>query len=213
MKTPGAKKWDGKEKTADEFNEIARNIFAPVYPVIARQAIECCGFDRGFCIDAGCGPGHLALALASISGFTIDALDMSQDMLACAKKNIQNAGMSERIHPVHGDVHALSYDDCSVDLVISRGSVFFWEAPDRAFAEIYRVLKPGGRTFIGGGFGTPELKAAITAKMNDPSFGEKVRGNLGHEKQRELRICMKDARIRDYEIRRDASGFWIVMRK
>mgnify|MGYP000989722856 CR=1 FL=1 len=213
MKTQKSKKWDGKEQTAAEFNEIAKNIFAPIYPVIARQAIECCGFDRGFCIDVGCGPGHLALALASISGFTIDALDMSDDMLACARKNIRDAEMSDRIHTVHGDVHALPYDDCTVDLVISRGSVFFWDAPDRAFAEIYRVLRTGGRTFIGGGFGTPELKAAIMAKMNDPSFGEKVRGNLGPVREKELRLCMDEAGIRDYEIRRDGSGFWIVMRK
>jgi SAM-dependent methyltransferase len=204
---------DGTGNTATEFNEIAKTIFAPVYPIIARQVIECCGFDRGFCIDAGCGTGHLALALASISGFTIDALDQSREMLGFAEENIRDAGMTERIRTVHGDVHALPYADRSVDLVVSRGSVFFWETPDRAFAEIYRVLKPGGRTFIGGGFGTPELKAAITASMDDPSFAEKVRGNLGPGRDAELRANLEHAEIRDYEIVRDTSGFWIVMKR
>ena len=113
-----------------------------------------------------------ALALASVSGFTIDALDLSHNMLACAEKNIRRAGLGERIRTIHGDVHALPYSDGSVDVVVSRGSVFFWNAPDRAFAEIYRVLKPGGRTFIGGGFGSPALKAAIIARMQEknPSF-------------------------------------------
>lgn len=206
---------DGTEKTAVEFNEIARRIFAPAYPVIARQAIECCGFDHGFCIDAGCGPGHLALAIAGISSFTIDALDASKDMLTCAEKNIRDAAMSGRIRTVHGDVHALPYQDSSVDLVVSRGSIFFWDAPDRAFAEIYRVIRPGGRTFIGGGFGSPEIRASITAKMRarDPAWEEKVRGNMGPEKEAELRASLEDAEIRDYEIVRDRAGFWIVMRK
>lgn len=207
------RKWGNT--TATEFNEIAQNIFSPIYPVIARQAVECCGFHRGFCIDAGCGPGHLAIALAAVSGFRIDALDFSHDMLACAEKNISKAGMSGRVRTVHGDVHALPYDDCSVDLVVSRGSVFFWDAPAKAFSEIYRVLRSGGRTFIGGGFGTPELKAAITAKMreNNPSWEEKVRGNMGPGKDAELRKCLKDAQIPDVEIIRDESGFWIMMRK
>ncbi len=211
----GSTKRKGANKTAMEFNEIARTIFSPIYPVIARQAVECCGFDHGFCIDAGCGPGHLAVALASVSGFRIDALDTSHDMLVCAEKNIRNAGMSGRIRTVHGDVHALPYDNCSVDLVVSRGSVFFWDTPARAFAEIYRVLRPGGRSFVGGGFGTSALKAAITAKMRkiDPSWEEKVRGNMGPEKDAEIRKCLVDAQITDVEIIRDESGFWIVMRK
>jgi ubiquinone/menaquinone biosynthesis C-methylase UbiE len=136
-------------------------------------------------------------------------------MLACAEKNIRDAGMSGRIRIVHGDVHVLPYDDCSVDLVVSRGSVFFWDTPARAFAEIHRVLRPGGRSFVGGGFGTPALKASITAKMRetDPSWEEKVRGNMGREKDAELRKCLKDTQIPDVEIIRDESGFWIVMRK
>ncbi len=214
MNNPG-KKRDGTEKPATEFNEIARTIFAPAYPVIARQAIERCGFDRGFCIDVGSGPGHLALALAGISRFSIDAMDTSQDMLSCAEKNIRAAGMSGRIRTVHGDVHALPYEDSSIDLIVSRGSVFFWDAPGRAFAEIYRVIRPGGRTFIGGGFGSPEIKAAITAKMreHDPAWEDKVRENLGPEKDAELRHALQDAQVPDYEIVRDGSGFWIVMRK
>ncbi len=209
------KKGHRAERSAAEFNEIARTIFLPVYPVIARQAVACCGFDRGFCIDAGCGPGHLALALAAVSGFRIDALDTSTEMLACARKNIQNAGMSGRIRTVQGDVHALPYADCSADLVMSRGSIFFWESPAKAFREIYRVLKPGGRSFVGGGFGSPELKAAIIATMreSDPSWEEMMMQNMGRTKDAEIRQALNEACITDAEIRRDDSGFWVVMRK
>jgi len=209
------KKGDRKNMSATEFNEIARTVFSPIYPVIARQAIECCGIDQGFCIDAGCGPGHLALALASVSGFRIDALDTSPEMLACAEKNITQAGMGGRIRTVCGNVHALPYEECSVDMVVSRGSVFFWDSPAQAFAEIYRVLRPGGRTFIGGGFGTPELRAAIVAQMREsnPTWEEMMKRNMGPQKDAEIKRCLEKALIPDVQIIRDESGFWIVMRK
>ncbi len=213
MKKDGKEEFDGKG--AARMDEIAQGPFAPIYPVIARQAISYCGIDRGFCIDAGCGPGNLAIALAEISGYTVDALDASEDMFAHAEKNIREAGLEDRIRVVHGDVHELPYKDCSVDLVVSRGSVFFWDDPARAFAEIYRVLRPGGRTFVGGGFGTPELKAAVTMQMReiDPSWEEKARGRMSPEKTDEIMRCLVKARITDVEIIRDEAGFWIVMRK
>ena len=200
---------------AREFDEIARTVFAPIYPVIARQAIEHCGITSGLCIDAGCGPGHLAIAASAISGFHVDALDSSSEMLACAEKNIRVSGMSERVKTVHGDVHALPYPDSSVDLVVSRGSVFFWEAPARAFAEIYRVLRPGGRTFIGGGFGTPALKAEIFEQMrkNNPSWEKNAGGRLSPERITGLCRDLEAAGIPDAAIIRDDTGFWIVIHR
>ena len=48
-----------------------------------------------------------------------------------------------------GDLHALPLEDASVDVVISNGVLNL--APDKrvAFAEILRVLKPGGRLQLG----------------------------------------------------------------
>ncbi len=200
---------------ADRMDEVARGPFAPVYPAIARQVIEHCGGGSGMCVDAGCGPGNLAIALAEMSGYTVDALDASEDMLAHAEKNIREAGLKGRIRVVHGDVHALPYGSCTVDLIVSRGSVFFWDDPARVFAEVYRVLKPGGRTFIGGGFGTPELKAVVSARMRkiDPSWEEKAKRRMSKENIAGIIRSLEDAGISDVEIIRDEAGFWIVMRK
>jgi len=41
----------------------------------------------------------------------------------------------------------------SVDLVFSRGSIFFWDDPAQGLQEVYRVLRPGGEAMIGGGRG------------------------------------------------------------
>lgn len=200
---------------AGKMDAIAKGPFAPIYPVIARQAVEICGIMEGRCIDIGCGPGHLAMALSTVSGLEIDALDPSPDMLEIAQRNIREAGLADRVHQVSGDVHDLPYDDDSIDLIVSRGSLFFWDDRVRAFSEIWRVLRPGGKTFIGGGFGTAALKAAITAKMReiDPEWEEKAAGRLAQANLDAICHDLESAGITACDIRRDDAGFWIVMRK
>ncbi len=200
---------------AGRMDAIAKGPFAPIYPVIARQAIEICGITAGRCIDIGSGPGHLAMALSAVSDLEIDALDPSADMLRIAEQNIREAGLAGRVHPISGDVHDLPYDDDSVDLIVSRGSLFFWDDRARAFSEIWRVLRPGGRTFVGGGFGTAALKAEITAKMHeiDPEWEKKAAERLAPANRDAIRRDLERAGIPACEIRQDEAGFWIVMWK
>jgi ubiquinone/menaquinone biosynthesis C-methylase UbiE len=54
---------------------------------------------------------------------------------------------------VVGKAENLPLPDRSVDLVVSRGSIFFWDDPAKGIAEVYRVLRPGGEAMIGGGRG------------------------------------------------------------
>ena len=42
--------------------------------------------------------------------------------------------------------------DC-IDLVVSRGSIFFWKDKVQGLREVYRILRPGGAAMIGGGLG------------------------------------------------------------
>jgi SAM-dependent methyltransferase len=49
---------------------------------------------------------------------------------------------------LRADVSALPFEDGSFDRAYSVNSVFFWPDPDAAFAEIYRVLRPGGLAVI-----------------------------------------------------------------
>jgi ubiquinone/menaquinone biosynthesis C-methylase UbiE len=174
---------------ARQYDEFARTRFARVYPVIADQILERTGITRGTCLDVGSGPGLLAIAVALLSDLHVTALDNSPEMLALARRNIRDRCMEEMVVPAIGDVHAIPAADASFDLVISRGSFHSWNRLPAAFREIYRVLKPWGMAYIGGGYGSPKVA---------PS---------------EMRKLIEAAGISDYRIIHDDSGFWILIKK
>ncbi|MFA7562864.1 MAG: class I SAM-dependent methyltransferase [Methanoculleus sp.] len=208
--TPGGFDRDGSKS----MNRIARTVFAPVYPVIAEQIVERCGISCGRCLDLGSGPGSLGIALARASDLTVTLLDSSPDMLDIAEENIREAGLSGRIALLPGDVHAIPLPAGSVDLAVSRGSIFFWEDLPQAFSEIHRVLAPGGKTYIGGGFGTAELRDAVLVAMTkeNPDWKDFRDKNLGPENQKRVVGILADLGL-PHRVISDDSGFWVMMEK
>lgn len=203
------------EINALEFDRMAREVFAPVYPVLAEQIINRTGISQGYCLDIGCGGGYLGLALARISEFETILFDESQDMLNLAQGYISQSGLESRAKTLLGDVHAMSLADESINLVVSRGSMFFWENRVQAFREIYRVLAIGGAAMIGGGFGNAELLREIEIKMlkKDPEWKEKRQQRIGQSKVEEYRQELEQAGISSFEITRDEAGLWIIISK
>ncbi|MDK2863085.1 MAG: hypothetical protein PWQ46_795, partial [Methanomicrobiaceae archaeon] len=136
------------KKSAEGFARIAREVFAPIYPVIAEQVLAWSGIRDGLCLDLGSGPGLLSVALAEKSDLTVIALDADPAMARIAQETA--AGRTDRVAPVNGDVHSMPVRDDTASLIVSRGSLFFWEDRVQAFREIERVLRPGGVAFVGG---------------------------------------------------------------
>jgi len=196
-----------------EFDRIARHIFAPIYPVIAGQITERTGVASGICLDLGSGGGYLGLALAASTDLSLVLLDSSAEMVRIAHENIAAAEMKKRMSAVHGNVHRLPLHTASVDLVVSRGSVFFWEDKAAAFSEIKRVLRPGGRVYIGGGMGTPALMEEITARMKAVNSELRHGPGDGRSSEEEYRRILRDTGFKAYEVRRDETGFWIEAMK
>lgn len=133
-------------------------------------------------------------------------------MLALAERTIKENGLQ-------GEVTSIPLPDDSVDLAVSRGSIFFWDDVPQAFREIYRALAPGGFAYIGGGFGSKALKESIKQQMvarnnGGNQFGEKMRHNLGLEMRTQFQEALESAGIPDYSIiHGEDIGLWIVMRK
>lgn len=196
------------------FPYIAENIFAPIYPVIASNIVKESGIHEGTCIDLGCGIASLGIALAEITDMHVMGVDLSKEMCKLSKNKAQRHGTSTKLTPIVADVHRLPFKDNYADLVISRGSVFFWNDLAVAFNEIGRVLAPGGQAWIGGGFGTKELKEQITEKMMaiDPQWQTSSKERLSPEMVQAIQTAAEQTGL-DCRKVQDDSGFWIVISK
>lgn len=100
-------------------------------------------------LDLGSGAGIdilLAGRKAGPSGRAI-GIDMTDEMLERARKNIRASGLSN-VEVRKGIIEDLPVEDESVDWVISNCVINLSPEKPKVFAEIARVLKPGGRMLV-----------------------------------------------------------------
>ena len=97
-------------------------------------------------VDAGSGVGADSLIAARMVGPAghVIGVDMTPDMLAKARRNAAEAGLAH-IEFREGYLEALPVPHDWADVVISNGVLNLVPGKEQALAEMYRVLKPGGR--------------------------------------------------------------------
>ena len=97
-------------------------------------------------LDLGSGGGIDVLLSAKRVGPTGKAygLDMTDDMLALARENQKQAGVTN-VDFVKGEIENIPLADNSVDVIISNCVINLSADKDRVLREAFRVLKPGGR--------------------------------------------------------------------
>ena len=100
-------------------------------------------------LDLGSGGGIDVLLSAKRVGPTGKAygLDMTEEMLALARRNATEAGASN-VEWLKGQIEAIPLPAETVDVVISNCVVNLSTDKPAVFAETFRVLRPGGRIGI-----------------------------------------------------------------
>jgi arsenite methyltransferase len=97
-------------------------------------------------LDLGSGAGNDAFVARALVGPTgrVIGVDMVPEMIAKAQANAARLGAANVDFRL-GEIERLPVDDASVDVVISNCVLNLVPDKARAFAEIRRVLRPGGR--------------------------------------------------------------------
>ena len=92
-------------------------------------------------LDLGCGSGFMSLILLE-QGCEVTGVDFSAEMLAHARDNVASFGYDATF--LQMAAQSLELPDASFDLVVSRNVTWVLEDVDDVYAEVFRVLAPGG---------------------------------------------------------------------
>ena len=199
------------------------------YTCVARDVVETCRPREGVWVDLGCGDGPLSFALAELSGSVLILVDPNRDALARALAKAAELGLSRRTVAVYGQAESLPLADGSVDLVVSRGSIFFWEDRPAGVREVYRVLRPGGKAMLGGGLGSGYPSWARREFIRRRREGVRKQGAAAVRAFQEVRSrhafrrWAEEAGLEDFEVVGEAAlpeddpntglGLWLIFEK
>jgi SAM-dependent methyltransferase len=109
-------------------------------------------------LDLGCGNGQLTARLAA-TGARVTGVDLSPEMVAAARA----LGLEAEV----ANAEALPFADGSFDAVFSNAALHWVRDHDAMQAEVYRVLKPGGRFVaeMGGHGNIAAIRVALIAAL------------------------------------------------
>lgn len=141
--------WGGEDIHVGIYQRPGESIFEASRRTVEKMAEQLAGFPAGAkVVDLGAGYGGSARYLAREKGFHVTCLNLSAVQNQRNRQMNREQGLEDRIDVVDGNFEELPFDDGAFDIAWSQDA--FLHSADRArvFAEIDRVLKPGGLLVI-----------------------------------------------------------------
>jgi ubiquinone/menaquinone biosynthesis C-methylase UbiE len=154
-----------RQRAKDEFEAWAASydrsllqhfLFQPSYRVLLEEVVQWHSERPGpfDILDIGCGTGSF---LASVAGSTLPArrlvgLDYSMEMCQQGMAKSRAADCDDRFHFTHADSEFLPFESGTFDVVTCANSFHHYPHQPVVVAEMFRVLRPGGRVMLIDGF-------------------------------------------------------------
>jgi outer membrane protein assembly factor BamB len=141
---------DVAETTNESPYDDATAINGAIVDAAVEQILKRAAMREGYCLDLGCGNGHLTYELALKTDLTIIAIDSDADNVRVAREKLSAAGLyGTRVTVHHGDPANSGYPKYFANLIVSGRSTF--EGADSVPAEeMQRLQRPyGGVTCVG----------------------------------------------------------------
>jgi ubiquinone/menaquinone biosynthesis C-methylase UbiE len=165
-------------------------------------------------LDAGCGFGYYSILLAK-SGATVTGIDISERMIELAKNNAREASIKCQFFVC--DMQNLSmFAKNTFDMVVSSVVVGDLDFPEKAFSEVYRVLKHNGT------FAFSENHPLLKGSWEKDSGGKRLHWNIDNYFDRSVRTTQwktetgkiietssRHRTVQDYFDALTASGFLV----
>jgi arsenite methyltransferase len=128
--------------------ELLRHQLAALAPVRDKVIANAALASGNTVLDVGCGDGLIAFAAADAVGPTGTVIfsDVSSELLERCRELATQRGLLDRCQFVQAPAsHLVGIDDEAVDAVTLRSVLIYEAEKATAFADFYRVLRPGGR--------------------------------------------------------------------
>lgn len=99
-------------------------------------------------LDIATGTGDFAIEALALNPDKVTGVDISEGMLAVGREKMNKRNLQDKIELFSGDSEELQFEDNKFDAVIVSFGVRNFENLEKGLSDMYRVLKPGGKTVI-----------------------------------------------------------------
>ncbi|HEU4589132.1 MAG TPA: class I SAM-dependent methyltransferase [Gemmatimonadales bacterium] len=195
---PGGRAWVEAQETLDHILQPFEDLLVAAVGARARQRV----------LDVGCGTGSTTLAVARLLGEKGRGIgvDISEPMIAAARARAERERSPAEF--ILADAQAYAFEPASVDLVVSRFGVMFFEDPVRAFANLRRAAKAGAelwfvawRSAAENPFMTTAERAAAPLLPNLPPRQPDAPGQFAFADRRRVASILEESGWTEIDIR------------